>query len=487
MTTASVTTAVHPSAYSRQIESTSADVVQMLLFTNGVALFAVPSDQVLEILYPHRVTALPFVAPAIDGLINVEGRIAVQVNLGTLTQAPSSSSRTELLLIETGRALCALKVDTVLSRTPVLRNTIYTDRRSASRSDEQPAALQELIAGYTLWSGNTVIVLDPARLGRLVRPEGLSEEGTGILARVQENQQQTTDQTTHCLVVCAAGERYALPLTTVVEIVEGGICTPIPGAPAAINGVFLLRDEVILVADLAARMGLTSVKTEHAGWFVVLDHAQGRCGFAFDEVIEIEQFSNSHFQPSTEAELLISGVFVVNGKNTLLLNADTLVNSEILAVLTTQQHDEKHPRQQQAEASLRFLEVVISGIPYAIPVETVKRVTPCFPIEVTHDTTGRIRGAIDLNGQIIPVLGLEYGLSLSHPVDEKEFVIFGDDDQDWAIGVDSAHRIVSIPKTQVNRLTQRDARYVGGVVQIDERLVSLLDFSVLSEHQGELP
>lgn len=450
-----------------------------LLFTDGAQLFALPSNQILEILYPHPVTPLPFVAPAIDGLINVDGRIAVQVNLGTLSGTASTSPRTELLLIDTGRALCALKVESVLSRVALPPSDINN-----TLPDALPQDIQPLVSGSANWMGNTVAILDPVALSRLIRPEGLSEEGTGILGRVTQTEQHT-EESTHCLVVRAAGERYAFPLAHVMEIVAGGRCTPVPGAPSYVNGLFLLREEVLLVIDLAQLLGSTHQQTTEANWFVILDHEQGRCSFAFDEIIAIEHFPKREFQASMEHEKRVHGIFVSEHHNTLLLNAGALINDDIRTLLTVHNPATASRQQQLTETEVRFLQVDICGTPYVIPLEIVKRVTPFFAMEPTQDTNQRIRGAIDLNGEIIPVLALAYGLSLPHAVIENQYVVIGDKHQQWALSVDAADRIVSVPKSLVNRLTQSDARYVGGVVQLDERLLSLLDFSVLSEHSGE--
>jgi purine-binding chemotaxis protein CheW len=450
-----------------------------LLFTDGAQLFALPSAQILEILCPHPVTPLPFVTPAIDGLINVDGRIAVQLNLGTLTGTPSNSPRTELLLIDTGRALCALKVESVLARVALPDSDINN-----TLPDELPQDIQPLVSGSTRWMGNTVAILDPVALSRLIRPEGLSEEGTGILGRVTQTEQHT-EESTHCLVVRAAGERYAFPLAHVMEIVAGGTCTPVPGAPPYVNGLFLLREAVLLVIDLAKRLASTHQQTTAANWFVILDHEQGRCSFAFDEIIAIEHFPKREFQASMEQEQLVQGIFVSEHHNTLLLNTSALINDEIRTVLTVHNHDTSSRQQQFTESDIRFLQVNIGGTPYVIPLDMVKRVTPFFAMEATQDANQRIRGAIDLDGEIIPVLALEYGLTLPHAVIENQYVVIDDKHQQWALSVDAADRIVSVPKSLVNHLTQSDARYVGGVVQLDERLLSLLDFSVLSDHSGE--
>jgi chemotaxis signal transduction protein len=242
---------------------------------------------------------------------------------------------------------------------------------------------------------------------------------------------------------------------------------------------------VVLVIDLAERLGRARAHASEAGWFVILDHEQGRCSFAFDEIIGIEHFPKREFQASVEHEKLVQGIFVRENYNTLLLNTGALINDAIRTLLTIHNHDTSTRQQQLAETHIRFLQIDICGTPYVIPLDMVKRVTPFFPMESTTDANKRIRGAIDLDGEIIPVLALEYGLTLPHPIVETQYVVISDKHQQWAMGVDMAERIVSVPQTLVNHLTQSDARYVGGVVQLDERLLSLLDFSVLSEHSGE--
>jgi chemotaxis signal transduction protein len=86
----------------------------LLLFRSAEQIFAVPALAVQEILYPLPVTPLPFVSHAIEGLINVEGRIAVQLCLAKLNHLPAPSAHPELVLLDTGRARCALHVDAVI-------------------------------------------------------------------------------------------------------------------------------------------------------------------------------------------------------------------------------------------------------------------------------------------------------------------------------------------------------------------------------------
>jgi len=58
------------------------------------------------------------------------------------------------------------------------------------------------------------------------------------------------------LVFPLCGERYGLPLELVERVVRAVMLTPLPGAPAAIRGVFSLHGAIVPVGDLRRRLGL---------------------------------------------------------------------------------------------------------------------------------------------------------------------------------------------------------------------------------------
>jgi purine-binding chemotaxis protein CheW len=55
------------------------------------------------------------------------------------------------------------------------------------------------------------------------------------------------------LVFETAGRRYALPLAEVREVVRAVAITPLPGAPAAVEGVVNVRGELVPVMDVRLR------------------------------------------------------------------------------------------------------------------------------------------------------------------------------------------------------------------------------------------
>jgi chemotaxis signal transduction protein len=85
--------------------------------------------------------------------------------------------------------------------------------------------------------------------------------------------------------VRAGGEHYALPVEGVREIARRDRITPVPGAPAAVLGVWNLRGDVIAALDLAALLGLEGSAEE--GRIVVAERAGLRAGLAVDEVTDV--------------------------------------------------------------------------------------------------------------------------------------------------------------------------------------------------------
>lgn len=57
------------------------------------------------------------------------------------------------------------------------------------------------------------------------------------------------------LIVSAGAYRLALPVASVIEIVERGAVTPLPGLPPAMAGVISSRGRAIPLIDVAAARG----------------------------------------------------------------------------------------------------------------------------------------------------------------------------------------------------------------------------------------
>ncbi len=83
------------------------------------------------------------------------------------------------------------------------------------------------------------------------------------------------------------GEDYAVDIMRVREIIHPLPITPVPRAPASVEGVVRLRGEVIPVLDVRKRLGLAASAPTRRTRFLVVNVARRRIGLVVDEVCEV--------------------------------------------------------------------------------------------------------------------------------------------------------------------------------------------------------
>jgi purine-binding chemotaxis protein CheW len=110
--------------------------------------------------------------------------------------------------------------------------------------------------------------------------------------------------------VRVAEEHYALPVEQVVEVVERGHLTPLPGAPPEVIGIHNLRGQVLPVVDLAAPLGL---EARDPARIVIAEAGEGRAGFAVDAVIDVAELppaSERRESPHLRGAVLVEGTLI---------------------------------------------------------------------------------------------------------------------------------------------------------------------------------
>ncbi|MDX2052275.1 MAG: chemotaxis protein CheW [Polyangiaceae bacterium] len=131
------------------------------------------------------------------------------------------------------------------------------------------------------------------------------------------------------LVGFALGDvEYAVPISSVREIVNALPTTPVPNAPDVILGVADHRGDVVPVVDLRARLGMPKLASALRTKWILVD-VQGRTvGLAVDRVTEVFGTEGGVLRPAPEFgpgdEVRgISGVAAHGGKLIFVLDLDS--------------------------------------------------------------------------------------------------------------------------------------------------------------------
>lgn len=145
------------------------------------------------------------------------------------------------------------------------------------------------------------------------------------------------------LTFSLADEMFAVGIQRVREIIEYGNVTTVPMMPRFVRGVINLRGSVVPVIDLSARFGrgvgavhrrtcIVIVEVEHEG-------AQQELGVVVDAVSEVLEIATADIEPAPAfgARIradFISGMGKVDGRFVILLNVDSVLAVEEMAMLT---------------------------------------------------------------------------------------------------------------------------------------------------------
>lgn len=171
-----------------------------------------------------------------------------------------------------------------------------------------------------------------AELATSSRP--LAAAPSGVMA--------VADELNQYLTFHVQGERFAIGILDVNEIIEVGAMTRVPMTPGFIQGVINLRGSVVPVVNLAARLGRSPSEISKRSCIVLVEVDAGGdqqiAGMLVDEVNEILEIPPGQMQPAPDFGTDIRTDFIqrmgrVEEQFIVLLEVNTVLSVHELANL----------------------------------------------------------------------------------------------------------------------------------------------------------
>jgi purine-binding chemotaxis protein CheW len=124
--------------------------------------------------------------------------------------------------------------------------------------------------------------------------------------------------------------RYAMRSETVAEIIRAVAVTPLPNAPAVIEGIIDLRGRVVPVFDLRLRFGLASRPVAASDHFIIARATSRLAALHVDRVLDLVDVADDAIdatgQPSARhvagVALLGDGMALIHDLDTFLTTAE---------------------------------------------------------------------------------------------------------------------------------------------------------------------
>ena len=106
------------------------------------------------------------------------------------------------------------------------------------------------------------------------------------------------------------GLEFCVDINNVREIRGWTPATPLPRAPSYVRGVINLRGKVLLIIDLAARLGLSPMEPTTTSVITVIDTKEQPVGLLVEAVSDILAVSDNDIQPTPNVGSVAAGQFV---------------------------------------------------------------------------------------------------------------------------------------------------------------------------------
>lgn len=118
------------------------------------------------------------------------------------------------------------------------------------------------------------------------------------------------------------GETYLLPIDDVREVTPYSPPNPVPGAPAAIEGVLNIRGEVVSILSGQKILGLAPQHDCEEAKIIILENTLGVIGLCVDSIGEIITFNPSQVESNahTSDQNLIKGTIHINNHLMILFD-----------------------------------------------------------------------------------------------------------------------------------------------------------------------
>jgi purine-binding chemotaxis protein CheW len=435
--------------------------------------FAFPAEMVKRVVSPGGVTALPFSPPYLEGLVSINDRVLPLIDLAAVLfpeLKPEAESRlSELLVLDAARAPCAVRVDQVLGRT-VVENAALRQVEQNSEAGECGSLLAEFIENDT-----SVLLLNADHIAGLVVPQALPSGQPGLLGRaVADESAEQNSQAGQCLLLSVSGERYGVMLGDVLEVIDHVTCAPVPGAPPEVEGLALIRGELLLVLDLTGLLGLAQQKSDSK--LIVVSCADERYGLRVDQVTDIATFEQHAFRPVEEKDSALSGVLILEDVLYGMLGV-----KGILTETRRRQYRRFLPAERDRENIVEsevqlMLHVRVAEDDYAIPLHQVQKVAEYHePDVIADDDAGAVSGVVNISGDVLPAVNIGRKLGLAVAADCGAWVVLRGRDGDIAVPVREANDIISVEVDRIDHLVNSGADMVTGIVNVDGRMISVID------------
>lgn len=468
---------------------------RFLTFRVDGQLYALPAEQVSEVIRLPAVARVPQAPKGLLGLANLRGTVLPIASLrGLLGREEAADAATRAIVLD-GAAPVALAVDMVDALVAVEAEQIET------RQAELAASPGERLKGAFAAGGTNAIVkiLD---IGALISAAFAQEARTRprrALAEhgLQDKDSGAADDRQMLVSFDVAGQEYAFTLDAVLEIVDAPeTLAALPASEELVLGVTPFRDTLLPLLSLRGLLGFTTAGERNGREKVVVARVGGalvglladRMRTIFPAHSDLIEKIPSVLSARAGGETKISAIYRgENGRRLVsLLSPEQLFREDVMQRLNAgggAAPDTDHENGRSHGEERQFLVFRLGDDEFGLPIEAVNEVAR-VPEQITRlpKTPKFLEGVVNLRGDVLPVVDQRRRFDMPALADggARRLVVVRTERHKAGLIVDSVSEVLRCFADEIEptpNLSNEAVRLVQGVVNLEKagRMILLLD------------
>ena len=474
---------------------------RFLTFRIDAQLYALRSEQVLEVIRVPVVARIPQAPTALLGLANLRGAVLPVAGLRELLKKPagSDSENARAIVLDIG-APVALVVDCVERLESVDAEQIETRKKEVSAT-----GAEKLLGAFSVGPDKNVAkILDIKTLleaafsnrARVAKQGGRHDRGISTAAAA-ESESSIDHQRTMLVTFDVASQEFALPLEVVQEIL------PVPATMASVAqveelvlGVTSVRDSLLPLMSLRGLLGFGAPDVlDEREKVVVMNIAGTQIGLVADRarsIVAADLEDVDAIPPvlaaRTGGESKIKAIYRGEGGRRLIsiLSPEQLFREDVMQRLAAAHQGQKSQTssvEAASRAELIFLVFKLGDDEFGLPIEAVVEVAQ-LPSQITKlpKAPKFLEGVVNLRGDVLPVVDQRrrFDMPPSANAEARRLVIIKTEQHRAGLIVDSVSDVLRTHPDNVDPppdLTDDMTRLIRGVINLEaaKRMVLLLD------------
>jgi purine-binding chemotaxis protein CheW len=470
---------------------------RFLTFWTAERLYALPAEDVVEVVRVPAVARVPQGPVGLMGVANLRGSVLPVASLrGLLGQEAIEPPPTARVLVLSGAAPVALAVDRVDALVAVAPEDVDTGQTMLA---ERPG--ERLLGAFRRGGeGDVATILDIQSLlaGAFAQRPRAPRVKTARAVEARGDVEGGAAAQDKLVTFEVGGQEYALRLEQVLEIIPApqGLALD-PRGDALVLGVAGYRDTLLPLFSLRGLLGFPK-GDEAAPRKVVVTRVRGALvGLLTDRMRTIIPVDPSLLEPTpsvlaarTGGEARIKAIYRAEGGRRLIsvLDPELLFQEEVMTRLTHTNLDHASDMSAAEQDSvnaeaLTFLVFKLGEEEFGLPITVVDEVARA-PARITRlpKTPAFLEGVVNLRGDVLPVVDQRRRFEMP-PMENpagRRLVVVRTGRLRAGLIVDSVSQVLRSAADRVEEapdLTGEAVRLVRGVINLEEagRIVLLLD------------